>query len=145
MKRQSHLLLLAVSLILVAVGCGESGEGDKEKDKDLIKTDSGLKYKDLKVGEGAAAKMGDSVLVHYTGRLTNGKQFDSSVGKDPLEFTLGAGRVIKGWEEGIRGMKTGGKRKLVIPPELAYGKRGYPPDIPADATLVFEVELVKIQ
>src|SRR5256714_4616310 len=109
-------------------------------------TKSGLKYQDLKEGAGDAAKAGDTVEVHYVGTLTDGKKFDSSRDRDePFVFKLGAGKVIKGWDEGVAGMKAGGKRKLTIPPELAYGKRGAGNVIPADATLVFEVELLKIK
>ncbi len=112
----------------------------------MITTKSGLKHEDLKGGTGGTAKAGDSVEVHYTGWLKDGEKFDSSLDrKEPFVFQLGAGQVIKGWDEGVAGMKEGGKRKLVIPSELAYGKRGYPPVIPADAELTFEVELVKIK
>jgi peptidylprolyl isomerase/FKBP-type peptidyl-prolyl cis-trans isomerase FkpA len=142
MKRRSWLgVVLAAGLALIPASCGDTGKAEK----DGAKAESRLKTEDLKEGAGEAARIGDTVEVHYTGWLTNGTKFDSSAGKDPLVFTIGQGRVIKGWEEGIRGMKPGGKRKLVIPPEMAYGKRGYPPDIPPDATLVFEVELVKIR
>ena len=104
-----------------------------------------LVKEDLKVGTGAAAQKGDAVKVHYTGKLlkTNFK-FDSSVGKDPFKFTIGNGDVIKGWDEGVVGMKKGGKRKLTIPSDLAYGKEGKPPTIPGDAPLVFEIELLSI-
>ena len=109
-------------------------------------TPSGLKYEDLVEGTGAVAKAGDQVEVHYTGWLTNGTKFDSSRdGGKPFPFQLGKGEVIKGWDEGVAGMKEGGKRKLWIPPEMAYGARGYPPDIPPNAELVFEVELLKIR
>lgn len=107
-------------------------------------TASGLKYEDLVVGTGAEVKAGQSVTVHYTGWLTDGKKFDSSKDrKDPFVFPLGAGRVIKGWDEGVQGMKVGGKRKLTIPPGIGYGSRGAGSVIPPNATLIFEVELLK--
>jgi len=107
-----------------------------------VTTPSGLKYVDMVVGTGATPKVGDTVLVHYTGRFTNGKIFDSSVA---FQFVLGKGQVIKGWDEGVGSMKVGGKRKLTIPPDLAYGARGYPGVIPPNSTLVFQVELLKIK
>ena len=108
-------------------------------------TPSGLKYEDLVEGTGDAAKMGQTVSVHYTGWLTDGKKFDSSKDRgQPFPFPLGAGRVIKGWDEGVQGMKVGGKRKLTIPPQLGYGSRGTAGAIPPNAILVFEVELLQI-
>ncbi len=111
----------------------------------MITTPSGLKYEELQEGTGQAAKSGDMVSVHYTGWLTDGKKFDSSLDRGtPFSFKLGAGKVIKGWDEGVAGMKAGGKRKLTIPPELGYGARGFPGAIPPNAELVFEVELLKV-
>jgi len=113
---------------------------------DAVKTESGLQYWDIKEGLGPPAKAGDHVKVHYTGWLTTGKKFDSSVdAHQPYEFTLGQGDVIKGWDEGVAGMKVGGKRQLRIPPELAYGEAGHPPQIPPSATLIFDVQLLAIK
>jgi peptidylprolyl isomerase/FKBP-type peptidyl-prolyl cis-trans isomerase FkpA len=108
-------------------------------------TSDGLKYWDIKVGTGAVATSGKQVKVQYTGWLENGKKFDSSVGKAPFMFKLGAGNVIQGWDEGVAGMKVGGKRQLRIPPELGYGQRGYPGAIPPNAILIFDVELLGVQ
>ena len=111
-----------------------------------VTTPSGLRYWDIKVGTGATAVAGKKVKVDYTGWLVNGKKFDSSVGTGkPFELTLGNGDVIKGWDEGIAGMKVGGKRQLRIPPDLAYGERGYPGAIPPNATLIFDVRLVGVE
>jgi FKBP-type peptidyl-prolyl cis-trans isomerase FkpA len=108
-------------------------------------TPSGLIIEDVNVGEGAVAAVGQKVTVHYTGWLTNGTKFDSSKDRnDPFAFPLGGGRVIKGWDEGVQGMKVGGKRKLTIPPALGYGARGAGGTIPPNATLVFEVELLGV-
>ena len=102
-----------------------------------------LEIEDLAVGDGPVAAHGHQVSVHYTGWLTNGDKFDSSVDRGkPFGFELGRGQVIKGWDEGVAGMAVGGKRKLTIPPDMAYGARGFPPVIPANSTLVFEVELL---
>jgi FKBP-type peptidyl-prolyl cis-trans isomerase FkpA len=107
----------------------------------------GLIIEEVKLGDGVVATKGKTVSVHYTGVLTNGTKFDSSLDRgQPIVFALGTGRVIKGWDQGIEGMKVGGKRKLTIPPELAYGARGTPGGpIPPNATLVFDVELVAVQ
>jgi len=113
---------------------------------DGVKTASGLQYWDITVGTGTEAKAGSHVKVHYTGWLTSGKKFDSSVdANQPFDFTIGKGDVIKGWEEGVTGMKVGGKRQLKIPPDLAYGKQGYPGVIPADATLIFDIRLLAVK
>ena len=118
----------------------------KEREKKVITTKSGLKFIDEVEGTGATAKAGDQVSVHYTGKLKDGAKFDSSVDRNkPFDFPLGAGRVIKGWDEGVAGMKVGGKRKLIIPPELGYGAAGAGGVIPPNAQLHFDVELLKIK
>lgn len=105
-----------------------------------------LKITDHEVGSGKEAKSGSVVAVHYTGTLTDGSKFDSSRDRGtPFEFPLGQGKVIQGWEQGIVGMKVGGKRRLEIPPELGYGERGFPPVIPPSSTLIFEVELIDVK
>ena len=109
-------------------------------------TPSGLIIEDVTIGEGDVASAGQNVTVHYTGLLTDGTKFDSSKDRDdPFEFPLGGGRVIKGWDEGVQGMKVGGVRKLTIPPALGYGARGAGGVIPPNATLVFEVELLGVE
>ncbi|MBD2341821.1 FKBP-type peptidyl-prolyl cis-trans isomerase [Calothrix sp. FACHB-156] len=112
----------------------------------VVTTSSGLKYTELKVGTGAIPKIGQTVSVHYTGTLENGTKFDSSRDRGvPFEFPLGTGQVIKGWDEGISTMKVGGRRQLIIPPELGYGARGAGGVIPPNATLIFDVELLSIK
>jgi FKBP-type peptidyl-prolyl cis-trans isomerase len=114
---------------------------------DGVKTASGLQYWDIRVGAGAEAKGGNHVKVHYTGWLTTGKKFDSSVdAHSPFDFTIGQGDVIKGWDEGVTGMKVGGKRQLRIPPELGYGASGTPGGpIPPNATLIFDIQLLGVK
>jgi FKBP-type peptidyl-prolyl cis-trans isomerase FkpA len=111
----------------------------------MFRTSSGVEYDDLQKGTGETATRGDAVTVHYTGWLTNGTKFDSSKDAgEPFTFKLGVGAVIQGWDDGVAGMRVGGKRKLWIPPELGYGRRGAPPEIPPNAELIFEVELLEV-
>jgi peptidylprolyl isomerase len=127
---------------------GEGTEEPKEGDVDekTVTTPSGLKYVEIKEGDGANPSPGQLVIVHYTGWLLDGTKFDSSVDRgDPFRFPIGMGRVIRGWDEGVMTMKIGGKRKLIIPAELGYGARGAGNVIPPNSTLVFEVELLGVQ
>lgn len=143
----TSLLLVsgALSTPVLATQEGKPMEPAKDAAAKETVTPSGLKYVDQKAGTGAEAKAGDVVSVHYTGWLENGTKFDSSRDRnEPFRFKLGAGQVIKGWDEGVAGMKVGGKRRLTIPAELGYGKRGAGGVIPPNATLVFEVELLGI-
>ena len=111
-----------------------------------VETPSGLKYVDIEQGNGPMPQVGQTVVVHYTGWLLNGKKFDSSLDRhQPFKFVLGQGQVIPGWDEGIKTMHMGGKRRLFIPYQLAYGERGYPPVIPPKAMLVFDVQLLSIE
>jgi FKBP-type peptidyl-prolyl cis-trans isomerase len=148
-----HRLALLPWLALAAA-CGSHGDAkaggfsaelgvDTTK---MTKAPSGLWYTDVTTGQGAEAEPGRTVRVHYTGWLPNGKKFDSSRDRgEPFAFTLGAGQVITGWDEGVKGMKVGGRRKLVLPPSMAYGEAGAPPDIPPASTLVFDVEVLGVQ
>jgi FKBP-type peptidyl-prolyl cis-trans isomerase len=140
-------VVVAATVLFVAYSGGNSYPDPKgNKEQKMVTTASGLKYVDEKVGEGREAKAGDLVTVHYTGTLKDGKKFDSSLDRnDPFSFKLGKGQVIKGWDEGVAGMKVGGKRKLIIPPALGYGSRGAGESIPPNSELTFEVELLKVQ
>jgi FKBP-type peptidyl-prolyl cis-trans isomerase FkpA len=149
---------LIVLLLAGPLACG--GRADRDKNTEsagfsaalevdttaLTKTPSGLRYQDVTRGEGTEATADRTVSVHYTGWLPNGEKFDSSRDRNqPFAFTLGAGQVIAGWDEGVAGMKVGGRRKLVIPADLGYGTAGAPPAIPPGATLVFDVELLDVR
>ncbi|HEX2217732.1 MAG TPA: FKBP-type peptidyl-prolyl cis-trans isomerase [Gemmatimonadales bacterium] len=128
-------------------GAAAGGAGGFEIDSAaLTRTASGLQYQDVEEGTGAEATSGQVAVVHYTGWLTDGTKFDSSRDRgEPFSFPLGAGQVIAGWDQGVAGMKVGGRRKLVIPPDLGYGPMGSPPVIPPNATLVFDVELLEVK
>lgn len=157
-QRNTRIAIVLILLVAILGGAylifGDSFFGNKSdpagsgqvSNSEMVTTASGLQYQDILVGSGAAAKSGDTVSVHYTGTLADGSKFDSSLDRGtPFEFTIGAGRVIKGWEEGLLGMNVGGKRRLIIPPDLGYGPAGYPPVIPQNATLYFDIELLAIK
>lgn len=139
-------LLLSLSSGSIAADNQEIKKETKNMAEQTVTTESGLTYLDMTVGTGRLAELGDTASVHYTGWLADGKKFDSSVDrKEPFSFRLGAGQVIKGWDEGVMGMKIGGKRKLTIPPQLGYGARGTGGVIPPNATLTFDVELLDLR
>jgi peptidylprolyl isomerase len=143
MKKVFSLSFLAISLLSTYCLSAEKGKTVTEKP---VKTESGLQYIDQEIGSGETPKAGQRIAVHYSGRLEDGTEFDSSHRRgQPIKFTLGIGQVIKGWDEGLSSMKVGGKRQLIIPAQLGYGDRGAPPVIPPKATLIFDVELVGIE
>lgn len=153
MIKNEHLIVLAVIVVVAALTVyrtfsGQSSPQDSKQEakneKKEITTASGLKYTDLKVGTGDKAKIGTTVGVMYVGTFSNGEKFDGNIGKQPYPVTIGDGMVIKGWEEGLMGMQNGGKRKLVVPYQLAYGEEGRPPRIPPKAELHFEIEVVSL-
>lgn len=141
------IIIFLLSEFLIIISPGEIKFIDaKNSPTPTMTSQSKLEIKDLKEGTGKAVKPGDSVVMHYKGMLEDGKEFDSSYKRDkPFETTIGIGQVIKGWDEGVPGMKIGGKRRLVIPAELGYGEQGSPPAIPPNATLIFEMELLEIK
>ena len=159
MPKQSLVIPIAILMLTATSGFGQSNAAKKAPTAthpnssaptkvtgNPKRTLSGLEYWDIQVGTGATASTGQKVNVHYTGWLLSGKKFDSSLDAGrPFSFTLGAREVIKGWDEGVAGMKVGGKRQLRIPPDLAYGERGYPGAIPPNATLIFDVQLLAVQ
>jgi FKBP-type peptidyl-prolyl cis-trans isomerase len=152
MKLQFGLILAVIAVLAVAYGCGKSEKsggsisgGPMKVTGSPTTTPSGLQYWDIVVGTGPTAAPGNTVHVHYSGYLTSGEKFDSSRDRnEPFSFPLGAGQVIKGWDEGVAGMKVGGQRQLRIPPELGYGSAGAGGAIPPNATLVFDVELLGV-
>ncbi len=146
MRIRNLALALGLLTLLTAARCSDEAQKDTEGQfQSQNQPASGLKIVDVKVGTGIEAKAGDTVRVHYTGTLTNGTKFDSSKDRnEPFTFPLGAGKVIKGWDQGVAGMKVGGIRKLTIPPELGYGSRDIPGVIPANSTLLFDVELLEV-
>lgn len=150
MKSTLFIFLFAVAVICTALLISRRTSAQPVDESKAVKTATGLKYIDTTTGTGAEAKTGQYVTVHYTGWLydngAKGKKFDSSVDRGtPFKFTLGAGKVIKGWEEGVAGMKVTGKRTLIIPPDLGYGESGAGGAIPPGATLIFEVELLGVE
>lgn len=139
-------LMKPVLMVVLAVLFALPAYATEARAQAMTTTASGLKYADLVVGKGASPARGKQVTVHYTGTLENGTKFDSSLDRrQPFSFVIGVGRVIKGWDEGVMGMKVGGKRKLVIPANLGYGARGAGGVIPPNATLLFDVELLDVQ
>lgn len=147
MVRYFNLGVFLMLVLMPVTGQGASiNVSEKDSHMNEVVTSSGLTYIDQIVGDGDLAVAGKTATVHYTGWLENGKKFDSSVDRGrPFSFPLGAGRVIKGWDEGVAGMKVGGKRKLTIPPSLGYGAGGAGGVIPPNATLIFDVELLEVR
>jgi len=136
---------IKIATLIILITCVAFPSFAAQDEKKTVTTASGLKYIDIVVGKGASPTAGKQVTVHYTGTLENGKKFDSSVDrKEPFTFIIGVGQVIPGWDEGVMSMKVGGKRKLIIPPNLGYGSHGAGGVIPPNATLLFDVELLDV-
>ena len=133
-----------VGVVVIVLFFGLGSLGITEAALPLVEERGQLVAQDEMVGTGEEARAGDTVFVHYTGRFGDGRVFETSVGGEPIDFMLGVGQVIPGWDQGIQGMKVGGKRLLIIPPHLAYGNQDYGP-IPANSTLIFEVQLVRVE
>jgi len=142
--KQKFLLSVGMAVLAALAAFAQTGGPTKVTGKPKT-TSSGVQYWDITRGTGATAVSGKNVTVNYTGWLTSGKKFDSSVGKQPFKFKLGAGQVIQGWDDGVAGMKVGGKRQLRIPPNLAYGRSGVSGAIPPNSTLIFHVELLDVK
>ena len=140
----NRIFLFGFLIVLTAFFVSVDSFAEAEKKSQYTTTDSGLRYRIFKEGTGPKPEKGDTVKVHYTGKLTDGTVFDSSKGRGPFTFKVGTGQVIRGWDEGVVDMKVGEVRELVIPPNLGYGSRGAGNLIPPDSTLVFEVEMLEI-
>lgn len=137
--------LLENSMLVASADTSDTSGNTAKENANVIETESGLKYVDVEVGTGATPQPGQTVVVHYTGTLEDGTKFDSSRDRNsPFSFKIGMGQVIQGWDEGLSTMRVGGKRQLIIPPELGYGARGAGGVIPPNATLLFDVELLRI-
>ena len=154
MKYNKSIVVAVVAVLVIVLLFYFSGKFFPQKENDSsdnninkeIVMENGLKVEDVKLGTGAEAKEGNMITAHYTGTLLDGTKFDSSLDRGtPFSFQLGSGQVIAGWDQGVLGMKVGGKRKLTIPPDLAYGEQGIPGAIPSNATLIFEIELLSVQ
>jgi FKBP-type peptidyl-prolyl cis-trans isomerase len=149
MKKTIIIWAIVIFLLIeltIMIAPGDVKLVDTNQKPTPVLTASKLEIKDIKIGTGKAVKPGDKVVMNYRGTLSNGIEFDSSYKRNkPIETTIGTGQVIKGWDQGIPGMKVGGKRHLVIPPDLAYGEQGSAPKIPPNATLTFDVELLSIK
>jgi peptidylprolyl isomerase len=156
-RRKGVIFVLAAAALVLALAACKGGDkksagngedimnGPPPVSGEPVETGSGLKYIEIKQGSGDSPEPGETIVVHYTGWLEDGKLFDGSAEGSPAAFQIGVGRVIAGWDEGLATMQVGGKRRLIIPPGLAYGSDGRPPSIPPNATLIFDVELLEVR